>query len=143
MVERVHLSRMQRGALVVVGGILLCLLAAAALLQPDPRGFGTHQQFGLEPCTIRASWGIPCPACGMTTSWSHLLHGQFLAAVSANSGGVLLAIAATVIAPWVLVSGLLGRWWFPPPSEPAAILASLVVFTVITADWVRRIMSSS
>ena len=61
-------------------------------LEPDPRGFGTHQSLGLPPCTFRALFGIPCPGCGMTTSFSHLVRGNVVQASRANIGGVLLAL---------------------------------------------------
>jgi hypothetical protein len=51
------LSVRERRLLVGLGAFLLAMLAAAAWLQPDPRGFGTHQQLGLPPCTFQALFG--------------------------------------------------------------------------------------
>lgn len=70
----------------------LVLLVTAGQLEPSPNGMGTHQQLGLPPCTMRMLAGIRCPGCGMTTSWSHFMHGQWRESQAANLGGFLLAI---------------------------------------------------
>ncbi|NBO19844.1 MAG: DUF2752 domain-containing protein, partial [Proteobacteria bacterium] len=45
-------------------------------LTPDARGLGTHEQLGLPPCGFYLWYGLPCPSCGMTTSWPHFLTRQ-------------------------------------------------------------------
>ena len=77
------------GRWLLVGWSLFLLggFALAYALEPDPRGFGTHQSLGLPPCTFRALFGIPCPSCGMTTSFSHFMHGNLWQAFRANAGG--------------------------------------------------------
>lgn len=83
--------------------------------------------------------GIRCPACGMTTSWSHFTRGNLVSAAKTNSGGLMLAIAAILLGPWLLVSGILGRWWLIPFRE-GPIVAVLVVMVVITLiDWGVRL----
>src|SRR5207247_577108 len=47
---------------------MTALLGVARLVEPDLRGYGTHEQLGLPPCTFRLLTGIACPSCGMTTS---------------------------------------------------------------------------
>jgi hypothetical protein len=51
-------------------------LAVAAWLDPDPGGFGTHQQLGLGGCTLHQLTGILCPTCGMTTTFALAVHGH-------------------------------------------------------------------
>lgn len=68
------------------------LLGVAATLDPSPSGLGTHQQLGLPPCSMRLMLGIRCPACGMTTSWAHFMHGEWLSSIQVNIGGFLLAL---------------------------------------------------
>ena len=46
------------------------VLGTARLLEPDPRGFGTHTQLGLAPCAFARITGRPCPTCGMTTAFA-------------------------------------------------------------------------
>ena len=126
----------------LVGGgiVLLGLLATAARLEPSSRGFGTHQQLGLAQCSMLSLTGgtMRCPSCGMTTSWSHMMRGQVLGALQSNVGGTLLAVAAMISGPWMLVSGLRGRWFLGCPHEllVAGIGVGIVMITVF--DWVLR-----
>lgn len=83
-------------------------LGLSSWLHPDPRGFGTHQQLGLPPCRFRASSGLPCPGCGLTTSFAHMAHGQPLAALRAHLMGPLLFAFVVVLAmygPCAVVRG--------------------------------------
>ncbi|HLJ12412.1 MAG TPA: DUF2752 domain-containing protein [Planctomycetaceae bacterium] len=100
-----------RGRWLLVGWSLFLLggFVLAFALRPDPRGFGTHQSLGLPPCTFRALFGIPCPSCGMTTSFSHFIHGNLRQALRANAAGVLLAIVCALQIPWCLWSASRGR----------------------------------
>ena len=77
-------------AIVVISAA--CGLGIAAILSPDPSGLGTHQQLGLPPCSARLLLGIRCPACGMTTSWSHFMRGQWVQSIQANLAGFMLAL---------------------------------------------------
>lgn len=74
---------------VAVGGWLIWALL---WVDPDPRGFGTHEQLGMLPCGWPAISGIPCPTCGVTTSAAHMLHLQPLAAVAAQPFGAALTL---------------------------------------------------
>jgi hypothetical protein len=123
----------------VAGGLLLALLATAASLTPNPQGMGTHQQLGLPPCTIVVWFGVRCPSCGMTTAWSHLLRGQVLAAMQANAGGALLALAAVACGPWLVGSGLLGRWLVGPPREWLTLAVGLTIVIATLTQWTLRI----
>src|SRR5690349_23695282 len=96
-----------RGGRWLLVGWSLFLLGGFALafsLSPDPRGFGTHQRLGLPPCTTRALFGIPCPSCGMTTSFANFVRGRFLQAARANTSGLLLAAVCAVQLPWIAAS---------------------------------------
>jgi hypothetical protein len=128
----------QRILLLAGGSILLGLLVTAATLRPDARGFGTHQQLGFPPCTFRVAFGIRCPACGMTTAWAHVVRGKLVRAWQANVGGTLLAVAALVVGPWAVASGLRGRWLWIVPHEAATFILSLVIIVVMLIDWASR-----
>jgi uncharacterized protein DUF2752 len=78
-----------------LGGLLLAccalgILGVAAHLSPDPSGRGTHQQLGLPACSFLTITGVPCPSCGLTTSFAALAHGEPALAFSANPVGLLL-----------------------------------------------------
>lgn len=47
-----------------------------AILSPEKSGHGTHQQLGLPPCPSVLFFDRPCPGCGLTTSWTALIHGH-------------------------------------------------------------------
>lgn len=38
-------------------------------------------QVGATTCVFRSTLGIPCPGCGMTRAWLHVLHGEWQAAL--------------------------------------------------------------
>lgn len=107
------------------------VLLIALRLQPDGRGVGTHEQLGLPPCGFVAAWGIPCPSCGFTTTYTLAAHGRPWAAIKnqpfgfflfcltvLGSPGSLLAawrgvslLDATVRWPWgKILLGLLAGW---------------------------------
>jgi hypothetical protein len=75
---------------------LLCLapLVTAALLRPDPSGMGTHMALGLGACSFPRMFGIPCPTCGMTTSWAWFARGDLPASLWVQPMGALLAFFA-------------------------------------------------
>jgi hypothetical protein len=133
------LSWPQRLAMVLAGGMLVTLLAVASRLTPSPSGLGTHQRLGLPMCTIRVCFGVRCPACGMTTSWAHLTRGNLPAAVRANAGGALLGLAALVCGPWLLASGLRGRWLLTPPHEWVTVGIGVAIIAVTLIDWSLRL----
>jgi hypothetical protein len=94
-------------ALLLLG--VLVMVAVGLYLTPDPAGHGTHQQLGLPPCTIYYLTGRPCPSCGLTTSVSAILHGQFGLAWRANPMGFLIVAAAGAVALNSLFALLWGR----------------------------------
>jgi Protein of unknown function (DUF2752) len=125
--------------------LLAALTVATAVLAvvvlwrvvPDPRGFDTHVQLGLAPCSWPLTLGIPCPTCGCTTAACHFVHGHLLQAVATQPFGAAAALVGLLVAgfcafclvrgrsateilghvPWVKVSFwtlvlLLGSWLY-------------------------------
>ncbi|MBV8779758.1 MAG: DUF2752 domain-containing protein [Phycisphaerae bacterium] len=70
----------------------LTLLLISAHLQPNPSGVGTHTALGLARCQFLATWGIPCPSCGMTTSFSWFVRGNLLASLYVQPMGTTIAL---------------------------------------------------
>lgn len=128
-----------RVGLCVFSGLLLAGFAVAASLEPDPRGYGTHQRLGLPECSFQMLFVRPCPGCGMTTSFAHYVRGQWPAAARANPAGLLLALTCTGLIPWCLMAAALGRWWLV--DEPLVVLAVLmtVIGGVGLLVWVWRL----
>lgn len=73
----------------------LAVLLLAAWLPPSPTGTGTHTRgLGLPPCNFLSTTGVPCPACGMTTSFSWFAKGNLPASLYVQPMGAILATLA-------------------------------------------------
>ena len=75
----------------------------------------------------------------MTTAWAHLVRGRPVAALRANAGGALLALLAVAAAPWLVVSGIVGRWAIRPPGEWWLFSSAIVVMVITLAQWAIRV----
>ncbi|MBL8187388.1 MAG: DUF2752 domain-containing protein [Acidobacteria bacterium] len=71
-------------------------LLLARWLTPSANGFGTHEQLGLPPCFFFKLTGIPCPSCGLTTSFAHSARLHFYQAFITQPFGVI-AFCLTVV----------------------------------------------
>jgi Protein of unknown function (DUF2752) len=87
---------------------LACLswLALGASLLPHPSGMGTHRQLGLPPCGWLASFGRPCPTCGMTTAFSHTSRGEVVSGFFVQPFATALAVGVS-IGFWAFLHGAL------------------------------------
>jgi hypothetical protein len=124
---------------VLAGGI--ALLAAAAWLEPDPSGAGTHRQAGMPTCNMLLVTGYPCPTCGMTTAFAHTVRGQWPAAFHAQPAGFLLALAtilAVVLSVTTVVSGKtwVVNWYRLRPGRTA-----IAIISVFAVAWVYKIVA--
>src|SRR5262245_747569 len=106
-----------RLTLVGIGFGWLVVFAVAAWLNPyqdgKPLREETHRQLGLPECNFKRWIGLPCPSCGMTTSFALLVRGDVANSLRANYAGTVLALIGMAYIPWSLLSMWLGRWlWF-------------------------------
>ena len=83
---------------------LVTIYIGGFVLRPDPIGHGTHQQMGLPACGSVVMFNRPCPACGLTTSWTSFLHGQIGFSFATNWFGPLLFLAFSTYALLSLVA---------------------------------------
>ena len=132
-------SSVLRSTALTLAGLPLVLLMIAGQLEPSPIGMGTHQQLGLPPCTMRVLAGMRCPGCGMTTSWSYLMHGQWRESLAANLGGFMLAFYSLAFAAVCGRVGLTGRM---PSYQIQRFLALglLAIAAVAIATWGLRML---
>ena len=128
-----------RWVLVLGAALLTGVLGLARWLRPDERGYGTHEQLGLPPCAFRLITGVPCPSCGMTTSFAYVVRGRLLAAVLVNPGGCLLAIGSAGLIPWCLASAVVGRTIGIRSPERATIVTVLIVIGLSAVAWAIRV----
>jgi hypothetical protein len=84
----------------------LAVVVTSAFLTPSAAGLGTHTQLGLAPCGFYEWTGLPCPGCGLTTCFAHMVRGEVIGASRANAFGVLLFLTTLVSLPF----SLLGLW---------------------------------
>lgn len=103
------------------------VMGIAVWLTPDPKGFGTHQQLGMPPCTFRTVTGLNCPHCGLTTSFSWFVRGQWQRAGRANPAGLVLATATVLIWPWLLLVSTKGVW--------LGVKKPGLIFLISTSGW--------
>lgn len=128
-----------RIALAALGMLLTAGFGLAASLEPDPRGYGTHERFGLPPCSVRLWWGLPCPSCGSTTSFAHFVRGDWRRAIESNAGAFGLAVTALLAIPWSLTSACRGRLWLVRHSEQLALILVALFCGVSLVDWAIKV----
>jgi hypothetical protein len=129
-----------RGALVGLALGLAAVFAVAGWLDPydengAPRRLETHRQLGLPPCTFYTVTGVPCPSCGMTTSFALLVRGDVPNSLRANAVGTLLAVFCLLLAPWCLVAAASGRTPFVRSLERALTGCVLVFLALMLLRW--------
>ncbi len=135
----VPLGARSRRLLALWSVLLLIGFAVALTLIPDPSGSGTHRQLGLPPCTLKFLFEIPCPSCGMTTSFAHFVRGQWVASGRANPAGLLLAGLCLVQIPWCWISVFTGRFWLLRRPDWAALAVLISVIGVSLIQWAIRL----
>lgn len=131
-----------RSSRVLLASWTLFLIAGFALassLEPDPRGYGTHQRLGLPPCTFQQIFGLDCPSCGSTTSFAHFIRGQWYDSLRSNPGAFGLALICAAMVPWGTYSLWIGRAW--RIDEPATVFVWLLsgIVTVSLLQWIVRV----
>ena len=116
------------------------VLATAAVLHPDPRGYGTHEQAGFPPCTFRRLTGIPCPGCGMTTAFAWTVRLQLGRALSANVFGTLLCLGTAALGALSLICLLTdwGAWRLLGRLASPEVMWGMVA--LLLASWAIKVL---
>jgi hypothetical protein len=130
-----------RGFLIAMALSFIVVFAIGAWLNPYdadglPRSMATHTQLGLPPCNMVQLIGKPCPACGMTTSFSLLMHGDLLNSLRANWAGTLLALGWMALIPWGLISAFRGKYLFIRDVELWISVLVLILLVVMVGRWI-------
>jgi hypothetical protein len=136
-----------RGVLLALAVALVAVFAVALRLNPyyqgdpiipdgTPRTMETHRQLGLPPCTFKDKTNLPCPSCGMTTSFALLIRGDVWNSLQANCVGTLLALACLLFIPWSLASVLLGRPLFVITVERPLVIGVIALVLLMLVRWV-------
>jgi len=115
----------------------------ARTLSPDPAGHGTHKQLGLGTCSILSATGVPCPVCGMTTSFSHMAHLDPLGSLAAQPFGtalflLTLAVAVLSVAELARPTGRWARLWTWTLDHERVIAGAL--FAGLGLGWIFKVL---
>ncbi len=138
------LAKWVRAGLLAMALTFTAMLIAAAYIHPYsrdadgnevPKTMATHTQLGLEPCNMVVMTGKPCPACGMTTSFSLLVHGDIANSMRANWVGTLTAIWWFSLIPWGFISAYRGRLLFIRSGEMWMTVGLTIMLTLMVARW--------
>jgi hypothetical protein len=108
----------------MIAAAMAAILVVAWRLEPHPSGYGTATELTWPACSVVTNTGWPCPMCGMTTSVSATVHGQWGLAWRAQPFGLVFTagvLAAVLLATVVAIRPMMGlrylaamrlnRWW--------------------------------
>ena len=129
-----------RGVLVFVALFLIAGFSLAVYLSPykddgSVRRMETHRQLGLPECTFKEKTGMPCPSCGMTTSFALFVRGDLWDSLKANWVGTILATFCLCLIPWSLVSVYRGRPLFFRSIELPISAGIIVLLSLLLIRW--------
>jgi hypothetical protein len=130
-----------RVVLVAIIASLSLVFGIAAWLNPylpdgSARRMETHRQMGLPECTFKERTGIPCPSCGMTTSFALLVRGDVLNSLRANAVGTMLATVGLAFIPWGLACVVRKRLLFIESLERALMIVIFGFVGLMLLRWV-------
>jgi hypothetical protein len=111
----------------------------ARVLTPSTSGVGTHTQLGLPSCGFLWLTGVPCPACGLTTCFAHLMHGQLMAAVSCQPLGVVLFALLAIALPWTVWEGVRARPFFETLAAMQVARIARLTACALLVQWSVRV----
>ncbi|MCS7167849.1 MAG: DUF2752 domain-containing protein [Gemmatales bacterium] len=140
------LARWERGILTLVGLGMLGVLLVAYRLNPyeadgQPRLYGTHEQLGLPPCGFFRTTRLPCPSCGLTTSFSLCMHGDLQAAWRAHSAGPILVFVCIFGGMWFLMAAWTGQRCGLPSWHWLSTVAAWAILLLVLGAWTGRLIA--
>ncbi len=141
---RQRLRPWMRLLLVALALGLSAVFATAVYLDPyrggQPLRMETHRQLGLPECTFKEMTKLPCPSCGMTTSFALMVRGDVWNAAQANVVGALLAAFCMLFLPWSVACVLTGRFLFVRSVERTMTRLVVAFFVLMLLRWVVVIL---
>lgn len=128
-----------RLGLVLLAAVGLLVLVTAWRIDPYRDGrvwlVETHTQLGLAPCSFKVWTDLPCPSCGMTSSFALLMHGDVWNSLKANTAGTALAVLVLVFIPWSVVSSIRGRLWGVRQPDYLIVWVTLGFMAIMFVRW--------
>jgi hypothetical protein len=128
-----------RAVWAVLFALPTAVLITAAVLVPDPRGHSTHTQLGLPPCGFLVFTGYPCPGCGLTTAFAHMVRLQVLGAWHANPFGIVLFLCTAAFVPLAAL-GFVRGWSVIAALDRIHVEKIVIVLALLSVvSWVTRV----
>lgn len=124
-------------AAILVAAIAVVVLSATLQVRPDQRVQWSPDFVLPETCAFKMTWGIECPACGLTRSFIYLADGAPYRSLQANWFGWLVALAILFQIP-LRTAALTGRARFLHPLLEWQLLTWLALSAILIATWVFR-----
>ncbi len=129
-----------RGSLVLFATGLVLLFITARWIDPydangQPLTMGSHTRLGMPPCEFLLIFHKPCPACGLTTSFALLLHGDVPNSLRANAVGTGMAVFGMALIPWCLYMAVQGRYLWVRSIERASLWAGGFFLLLLLIRW--------
>jgi hypothetical protein len=126
--------------LLVFAVLLIVVFTLACLISPydeegRPLKMGAHQRLGMPPCEFVVMFKKPCPSCGLTTSFSLLMHGDILGSLRANVVGTGMALFALMLIPWSLLIAFRGRYLWVQSIERAGLWSAGILLGLLLIRW--------
>jgi len=112
------------------------------MLQPDPRGVGTHEQVGLPPCGFHRLTGLPCPGCGTTTAFAYAVRLRFAHAFMANPFGMLLCTTTAAFGTFSLLCLVTDWRAWSQVYRLGSTVTLWIVFGVLASSWGFKILAT-
>lgn len=100
-----------------------------------PPRLGVHQQLGLPECNFKTIVGVPCPSCGMTTSFTLLIRADIWNSLQANFAGTALATFGLLFIPWAFASAFFGRFVLIKSIELVVFRLAIVFLAMLFGRW--------
>jgi hypothetical protein len=124
--------------------LAVALLALAPLvvglnIAPASAGVGTHRSMGFQRCEFLARTKLPCPSCGMTTSFAHFSRGNWLASFYVQPGGFALALTCGALFWASLYMFITGRPIHRLTGQLPGFKAVPIVLGFFIAAWAWKI----
>jgi len=126
---------------IAMGAALLAMgvLVTASELVPSPTGMGTHEVLGLRACSFVGLAGLPCPSCGMTTSFAHFANGNWAVSVYTQPMGFALAVLAGITVWAGGYAAITGRpVWRVLRAVPGMVIVISILSLAVTG-WAWKI----
>ena len=127
---------------IIQAAVLVGCLGSAVLgsiLESDSSGIGTHTKLGLPPCGFYTVTGIPCPTCGVTTSFVEAAHGRFAKSFFTQPLG-LFTFAGICAGAVVLTAALVsGKSLFKLKLPLGAYTIMTMILVTVVLSWIYKI----